>query len=117
MSACGKCASFGRQAIEARHSTRTRLHSLCTVARRCTFEPMPDRLKGKIAIVAGASRGCGRGIAVALGEQAATVYVTGRSIRGGPPPIDRISGTIEETAEEVTRRGGVGIPLQIDHAH
>jgi NAD(P)-dependent dehydrogenase (short-subunit alcohol dehydrogenase family) len=78
---------------------------------------MSDRLKGKVAVVAGASRGCGRGIAVALGEQAATVYVTGRSIRGGPPPIDGIVGTIEETAEEVTRRGGVGIPLQIDHAH
>ena len=67
-------------------------------------------------MVAGASRGCGRGIAVALGEQAAIVYVTGRSVRGGPPPIDRISGTIEETAEEVTRRGGIGIPVQIDHA-
>jgi NAD(P)-dependent dehydrogenase (short-subunit alcohol dehydrogenase family) len=78
---------------------------------------MPDRLKGKIAVVAGASRGCGRGIAVALGEQAATVYVSGRTIRGGPPPIDGISGTIEETAEEVTRRGGVGIPVQVDHAH
>jgi len=77
---------------------------------------MSDRLKGKIAVVAGASRGCGRGIAIALGEQAATVYVTGRSIRGGPLPIDRISGTIEDTAEEVTRRGGVGIPMQIDHA-
>ncbi len=77
---------------------------------------MSDRLKGKIAVVAGASRGCGRGIAVALGEHAATVYVTGRTIRGGPPPIDRISGTIEDTAEEVTRRGGVGIPVQIDHA-
>ncbi|HXB67824.1 MAG TPA: SDR family NAD(P)-dependent oxidoreductase [Candidatus Acidoferrales bacterium] len=77
---------------------------------------MSDKLKGRIAVVAGASRGCGRGIAVALGEQAATVYVTGRSVRGGPPPIDGISGTIEDTAEEVTRRGGVGIPVQVDHA-
>jgi NAD(P)-dependent dehydrogenase (short-subunit alcohol dehydrogenase family) len=76
---------------------------------------MPERLKGKIAVVAGASRGCGRGIALALGEEGATVYVSGRSIRGGPPPIDGISGTIEDTAEEVTRRGGVGIPMQIDH--
>lgn len=76
---------------------------------------MSDKLKDKIAVVAGASRGCGRGIAVALGEQGATVYVTGRSIRGGPPPIDGISGTVEETAEEVTRRGGIGIPVQIDH--
>ncbi len=79
------------------------------------FEPVSDRLRGKIAIVAGASRGCGRGVAVALGEQGATVYVTGRSIRGGALPIDGISGTIEDTAEEVTRRGGVGIPVQIDH--
>jgi NAD(P)-dependent dehydrogenase (short-subunit alcohol dehydrogenase family) len=76
---------------------------------------MADKLKGKIAVVAGASRGCGRGIAVALGEQAAVVYATGRTIRGGPPPIDGIFGVIEETAEEVTRRGGVGIPVQIDH--
>jgi NAD(P)-dependent dehydrogenase (short-subunit alcohol dehydrogenase family) len=77
--------------------------------------PMSDTLKGRIALVAGASRGCGRGIAVALGEQGATVYVTGRSIRGGPPPVDEAEGTIEDTAEEVTRRGGVGIPLQVDH--
>jgi NAD(P)-dependent dehydrogenase (short-subunit alcohol dehydrogenase family) len=76
---------------------------------------MADKLEGKIAVVAGASRGCGRGIAVALGEQAAVVYVTGRTIRGGSPPVDRISGVIEETAEEVTRRGGVGIPVQVDH--
>ncbi len=81
------------------------------------FEPVsPHRLKGKIAIAAGASRGCGRGIAVALGEQGATVYVTGRTVRGGTPPIDGASGSIEETAEEVTRRGGVGIPVQVDHA-
>jgi NAD(P)-dependent dehydrogenase (short-subunit alcohol dehydrogenase family) len=76
---------------------------------------MPEKLKAKVAVVAGASRGCGRGIAVALGEQAATVYVTGRSIRGGPLPVDQISGNIEEAAEEVTRRGGVGIPVQVDH--
>jgi NAD(P)-dependent dehydrogenase (short-subunit alcohol dehydrogenase family) len=76
---------------------------------------VPGRLKGKIAIVAGASRGCGRGIALALGEESATVYVTGRSIRGGPLPSDGISGTIEETGEEVTRRGGVGISVQTDH--
>jgi NAD(P)-dependent dehydrogenase (short-subunit alcohol dehydrogenase family) len=76
---------------------------------------MSDRLKDKIAVVAGASRGCGRGMAVALGEQGATVYVTGRSIRGGPAPVDGISGTIEDTAEEVTRRGGVGIAVQVNH--
>ncbi|MFL6450803.1 MAG: SDR family oxidoreductase [Bryobacteraceae bacterium] len=78
---------------------------------------MSDTLKGKVAVAAGASRGCGRGIAVALGEEGATVYVTGRTIRGGPPPIDKVSGTIEDTAEEVTRRGGIGIPVQIDHTN
>jgi NAD(P)-dependent dehydrogenase (short-subunit alcohol dehydrogenase family) len=76
---------------------------------------MSETLKGKVALVAGASRGCGRGVAVALGEQAATVYVTGRSRRGGRSPIDGISGTIDKTAEEVTRRGGVGIAVQVDH--
>jgi NAD(P)-dependent dehydrogenase (short-subunit alcohol dehydrogenase family) len=79
------------------------------------FKAMPGNLKGAVAVVAGASRGCGRGIAVALGERAATVYVTGRTIRGGPPPVDGVCGTIEETAEEVARRGGTGIPLQVDH--
>ena len=73
-------------------------------------------LQNKVAVVAGASRGCGRGIAVALGEQGATVYVTGRTIRGGPQPVDNISGTIEDTAEEVTLRGGRGIPVQINHS-
>lgn len=76
---------------------------------------MPERLKGKVAVVAGASRGCGRGVALALGEQAATVYVTGRSVRGGAPPSDNSAGTIEDTAEEVERRGGIGIPVQVDH--
>ena len=77
---------------------------------------MAGSLTNKVAVVAGSSRGCGRGIAVALGELGATVYVTGRSIRGGPAPFDNISGTIEDTAEEVTRRGGYGIPAQVDHS-
>lgn len=82
---------------------------------RTILESMPGRLKGKVALVAGASRGCGRGIALALGEQGATVYITGRSIRGGPPPIDGIPGTIEQTADDVKQRGGSGIPVQVDH--
>ena len=77
--------------------------------------PVEKRLNGKIAVVAGASRGCGRGIAVALGEAGATVYVTGRSVRGGPAPADGAPGTVEDTAEEVTRRGGRGIPVVVDH--
>lgn len=72
-------------------------------------------LSGRVALVAGASRGAGRGIALALGEAGATVYVSGRTVRGGPPPMDGAAGTIEDTAAEVTARGGVGIPVQTDH--
>jgi NAD(P)-dependent dehydrogenase (short-subunit alcohol dehydrogenase family) len=71
-------------------------------------------LAGKVAVVAGASRGAGRGIARALGTAGATVYVVGRTVRGGPRPPDGAPGTIEETAEEVTARGGVGIPVPAD---
>ncbi len=63
----------------------------------------------------GSSRGAGRGIALALGEAGATVYVTGRSVRGGPAPADGASGTIEDTAEEVTARGGRGVAVRVDH--
>lgn len=71
-------------------------------------------LEGKVAVVAGATRGAGRGIACALGEAGATVYCTGRSVRGKPSPINRPE-TIEETAEMVTADGGVGIWVQVDH--
>lgn len=74
---------------------------------------LPD-LKGKIAVVAGASRGAGRGIALALGDAGATVYVAGRTSRNGPKPSDGAPGTIEDTAEEVTQRGGNGIPVRAD---
>jgi NAD(P)-dependent dehydrogenase (short-subunit alcohol dehydrogenase family) len=74
----------------------------------------PPDLRGKVAVVAGASRGAGRGIALALGESGATVYVTARTVRGGPAPTDGAPGTIEETAEEVTARGGRGIPVAVD---
>ena len=78
---------------------------------------MLNSLNGKVAVVAGASRGCGRGIALALGDAGATVYVTGRTTRTGPKPGDGAPGTFEDTAEEVTRRGGHGIPVQIDHTN
>jgi len=71
-------------------------------------------LQGKVAVVAGATRGAGRGIACMLGEAGATVYCTGRSTRGQPATGNRPE-TIEQTAELVTARGGVGIPVQVDH--
>ena len=81
-----------------------------------------QRLTGKIAVVTGASRSVGRGIALVLGEEGATVYVTGRSSRDGQATVMRDwnggthhSGIIEETAELVTARGGVGIPVRVDH--
>ena len=73
-------------------------------------------LKGRVAIVAGASRGAGKGIALALGEAGATVYVIGRTTVNGAKPSDGAPGTIEETADEVSRRGGLGIPVRADRA-
>src|SRR5271169_1824736 len=95
----------------------------------------PPDLHGKVALVAGATRGVGRGIALALGEAGATVYCTGRStrknarLRARKPsaesrkkalPADYYAGrpeTIEETAEWVTARGGEGIAVAVDHLH
>jgi NAD(P)-dependent dehydrogenase (short-subunit alcohol dehydrogenase family) len=74
----------------------------------------PQPLSGQVAVVAGATRGCGRGIARALGEAGAVVYCTGRSTRGNPSPYNRPE-TIEETAELVTAAGGTGIPVRVDH--
>jgi NAD(P)-dependent dehydrogenase (short-subunit alcohol dehydrogenase family) len=72
------------------------------------------RLSDLVALVTGTSRGAGRGIAAVLGEEGATVYVTGRSMRGAPTTLGR-PGTINDTADEVTRRGGVGIAVRCDH--
>ena len=77
-----------------------------------------DSLEGKVAVVAGATRGAGRGIACMLGEAGATVYCTGRSVRGAPPARGVHAGrpeTIEETAAMVTARGGHGIAVRVDH--
>src|SRR5215475_5194627 len=89
-----------------------------------TYKP-PD-LKGRVALVAGATRGVGRGTALALGEAGATVYCTGRSTRTKRTekstvrrlPSEYYLGrpeTIEVTAEMVTARGGQGIAVVVDH--
>jgi NAD(P)-dependent dehydrogenase (short-subunit alcohol dehydrogenase family) len=72
------------------------------------------RLDGRVALVAGATRGAGRGTAVALGEAGATVYCTGRTTREGRSEYDRPE-TIEETAELVDAAGGQGIAVAVDH--
>lgn len=75
---------------------------------------MNQVLKGKVALVAGATRGAGRGIAVELGEAGATVYCTGRTTRTQRSELNRPE-TVEETAELVQNAGGQGISVQVDH--
>lgn len=83
---------------------------------RMTLPYGRDALRGKIAVVAGATRGAGRGIAAALGEAGATVICTGRTSSVRPIPSDyNRSETIEETAELVTSLGGKGIAIATDH--
>ncbi|MFD3719644.1 SDR family oxidoreductase [Streptomyces sp. NPDC058674] len=72
-------------------------------------------LRGRIALVAGATRGAGRALAVELGRAGATVYVTGRTTRERVSEVGRASETIEETAELVTAAGGTGIAVPTDH--
>src|SRR3954451_9411696 len=73
-------------------------------------------LRGRIALVAGATRGAGRGIARALGEAGATVYCTGRSVKGKPSPYKRPE-TIDETAAMITAAGGKAIAVRVDHTN
>src|SRR3954447_13561739 len=75
---------------------------------------MAGELAGRVALVAGAPRGAGRGIAVALGEAGATVYCTGRTTRQRRSEYDRPE-TIEDTADLVTAAGGTGIAVAVDH--
>jgi NAD(P)-dependent dehydrogenase (short-subunit alcohol dehydrogenase family) len=74
-----------------------------------------ERLRGRVALVAGGTRGAGRGIAVELGAAGATVYVTGRSTRAGRSAMNRPE-TIEETAEIIADAGGTAIAVAVDHA-
>ena len=97
-------------ANEASELRRTRRSASGAKAGRRAKKP----LAGRIAVVAGATRGAGRGIARALGEAGATVYCTGRSVRGNPSPYKRPE-TIDETAEMITAAGGTAIAVRVDH--
>ncbi len=75
---------------------------------------MAKPLEGQVALVAGATRGAGRGIARALGEAGALIYCTGRSLRGSPSPMNRPE-TLEETAELIQAAGGRAYAIRVDH--
>ncbi|MBW8866400.1 MAG: SDR family NAD(P)-dependent oxidoreductase [Acidobacteria bacterium] len=76
--------------------------------------PSSRPLEGQVALVAGATRGAGRGIARALGEAGAMIYCTGRSVRGEPSPYRR-SETIDETAQMIASGGGAAVAVRVDH--
>ena len=75
-----------------------------------------QNLHGKVAVVTGASRGVGQGIALGLGEAGATVYVTGRTVKE-TDAVEALAGTVDSTAAEVTKLGGQGIAVCCDHRH
>ncbi|HJU68894.1 MAG TPA: SDR family oxidoreductase [Gemmatimonadaceae bacterium] len=83
-------------------------------AQRASTARSNKPLDGRVAVVAGATRGAGRGIARALGEAGAFVYCTGRSVRGDPSPYGRPE-TINETAEMIAETGGAAVAVRVDH--
>lgn len=89
-------------------------HSAATTSADVRRAPARRPLAGRVAIVAGATRGAGRGIAIALGAAGATVYCSGRSTRDHPSPLARPE-TINETADLVSAAGGIGIAERTDH--
>jgi NAD(P)-dependent dehydrogenase (short-subunit alcohol dehydrogenase family) len=95
--------------IPKRRARRT--HACTYPAEAIVLKPLAN----KVALVTGASRGAGRAVAAVLGEAGATVYVTGRTVRGGDAQPEGLPGTIDDTADEVTARGGTGIPVRCDH--
>src|SRR6266480_7811352 len=108
-------ASSGKIRRAAAHVSRLRGHM---AARKRQSRPPVRRsnqpLEGRVAVVAGATRGAGRGIARALGEAGAVVYCTGRSVRGNPSPYGRPE-TIEETADMIAADGGRAVAVRVDH--
>src|SRR5437762_2921206 len=93
-------------ALVLRHSPEIRRHALelhAVIVTTMPWTPDPNALRGRVAVVAGATRGAGRGIAAALGKAGATVVCTGRSTRGRRSEYDRAE-TIEETAAQRRRR-------------
>src|SRR5688572_32522508 len=73
-------------------------------------------LNGRVALVAGATRGAGRGVARALADAGATVYCTGRSVKGRPSPYGRPE-TIHETAALIKAAGGTATAVRVDHTN
>jgi NAD(P)-dependent dehydrogenase (short-subunit alcohol dehydrogenase family) len=95
-----------------RNKRRSSMELKNSMKRAIVMKTIPS-LAGKVAVVTGASRGVGAGIATLLGEQGATVYVTGRTTASKPGTTP---GTISEVADSITRAGGVGIAVVCDHA-
>ena len=71
-------------------------------------------LEGKTVLVTGASRGIGKGVAIALGRQGANVFLTGRTTKDAPG-VQGLEGNIDQTAREINEQGGRGIPVRCDH--